>query len=129
MLTERQRREIGYHQGHAVHHARRAEQPVDLDVALKAEGRRWWNAYWGMYDLIRGHDLRGRTILVPGCGFGGDAICLAALGARVVAQDISPASLDIARKRAALVGAKVEFGVAAAEDSGLPARSGARTRS
>jgi magnesium-protoporphyrin O-methyltransferase len=45
-------------------------------------------------------DLRGARVLDAGCGTGTAAVELAARGADVVAVDISPALIDIARKRA-----------------------------
>ena len=45
-------------------------------------------------------DLRGARVLDAGCGTGTMAVELAQRGAQVVAVDISPALIDIARKRA-----------------------------
>ena len=45
-------------------------------------------------------DLRGARVLDAGCGTGTMAVELAARGADVVAADISPALIDIARRRA-----------------------------
>lgn len=45
-------------------------------------------------------DLRGCRILDAGCGTGAAAVEMAARGAEVVAVDISPALIEIARKRA-----------------------------
>jgi len=44
-------------------------------------------------------DLRGARILDAGCGTGAMAVALAERGADVVAVDISPALIDIAKKR------------------------------
>lgn len=66
--------------------------------------RRWWNAYWHTYTLLQRHDLRGKRVLVPGCGFGEDAIRIASLGAQVSAFDISPEIVDITRRRVATLG-------------------------
>ncbi len=51
----------------------------------------------------------GRSILDCSCGAGGQAIPLARLGWRVTATDITEASLDIARSRAAREGVAVDF--------------------
>lgn len=56
-----------------------------------------------MRDLMLGQlpdDLRGARILDAGCGTGAAAVEMAMRGAEVVAVDISPALIDIARKRA-----------------------------
>jgi 2-polyprenyl-3-methyl-5-hydroxy-6-metoxy-1,4-benzoquinol methylase len=45
-------------------------------------------------------DLRGKRILDVGCGTGVNAVILALLGADVTGIDISPKSIEIARKRA-----------------------------
>jgi ubiquinone/menaquinone biosynthesis C-methylase UbiE len=61
-------------------------------------------------------DLKGKRALVPGCGFGEDAIRLARLGADVEAFDISPDVVEIARKRCAAFGYHgVNFGVMPSE--------------
>ncbi|MDB6165263.1 MAG: hypothetical protein JWQ83_403 [Lacunisphaera sp.] len=98
-LTARQRSEIDYHSGYAARHSHLADTPVDLDVVTSA-ARRPWNAYWAFYDLIRNTDVRGKRVLVPGCGFGEDAVRLAELGAEVHGIDLSPEIVEIARRRA-----------------------------
>lgn len=97
-ITPRQEREIAYHRDFAKRKAHAAEQPVGLDV-VRAERRRWWNAYWHTYTLLRRHDLAGKKVLVPGCGFGEDAIRIASLGAEVYGFDISPDIVEITRRR------------------------------
>jgi ubiquinone/menaquinone biosynthesis C-methylase UbiE len=59
--------------------------------------------------------LQGKRVLVPGCGFGDDAILLAELGAKVSAFDLSDSELDIARRRADLHGVHIDFRVMPAE--------------
>src|SRR5687768_10441095 len=46
----------------------------------------------------------GRRVLEIGCGIGTDTISFARAGATVTAVDLSPASLEIARKRARVFG-------------------------
>jgi SAM-dependent methyltransferase len=62
-------------------------------------------------------DLRGRDVLECGCGLGMLSTLLARSGARVSAFDISPGSIDVARRRAALHGVadSIDFAVAAGE--------------
>jgi SAM-dependent methyltransferase len=67
-------------------------------------------------------DLRDREVLELGCGLGQLTTLLARSGARVTALDISPASVAVARRRAALhgVGDRVRFVVAPAERLPFP---------
>jgi ubiquinone/menaquinone biosynthesis C-methylase UbiE len=95
-LTERQQREIDYHREHAKEHQRILATPFSWDI-LQKPGKRWWNAYWAMYEYLVGCELQGKSVLVVGCGFGDDALRLAKLGANVSAFDLSPDSLQIAR--------------------------------
>lgn len=104
-LTDRQRRELEYHRSHAARLNVAAGQPVGLDVVTNAR-RRWWNAYWHTYTLLRKHDLSGKRVLVPGCGVGADAIRIASLGARVCAFDLSPELIEIARRRCRNLGVR-----------------------
>lgn len=120
-LTDRQRREIAYHREHARKAERRRAEPVDFDV-VENPRRRWWNAYWSTYTILRRHDLRGKRVLVPGCGFGEDAIRLARLGAEVHAFDISPEMAGIAQDRVRHLGVRnVRIGVMASEALDYPA--------
>jgi ubiquinone/menaquinone biosynthesis C-methylase UbiE len=98
-LTERQQRELDYHREHARKHASLLDEPFGYEV-LDNPGRRRYNAYWRMYDHLLSLGLRDRDALVVGCGFGDDALRLAKAGARVCAFDLSPQSLDIARRLA-----------------------------
>lgn len=100
-LTERQRREVEYHRRHAVRFAR--STPVAFDI-IDPVRRRWWNAYWHAYTRLLETEPAGKRVLVVGCGFGDDAVRLAALGARVSAFDLSADSLAIAARRAAEAG-------------------------
>jgi len=107
-LTERQQRELDYHREHAKLHKSILSAPFSWEV-LRDPGRRWWNAYWGMYEYLVHCDLEDKKVLVVGCGFGDDAIRLAKLGARVCAFDLSPDSLEIARALALREGLEVDF--------------------
>src|SRR5262245_25806255 len=57
-------------------------------------------------------DLRGRRVLEIGCGEGVAACQLAYCGARVTGIDLSPASIEVARRRLALHGFEADFRVA-----------------
>lgn len=102
-LTARQQREVAYHRDYARRKADKAAEPVSLEVVASA-GLRWWNAYWHTYSLLQRHDLRGKTVLVPGCGFGEDAIRIASLEAQVRAFDLSPEIVAVTRARADRLG-------------------------
>lgn len=120
-LDERQRRERDFHENFARSHREKSRQPVPLDI-IRDKNRRPWNAYWSSYDVFLGQDIAGKKILVPGAGFGDDAIRLALLGGEVYASDLSPDVLDIARARAALSGVStVTFDVCPAESLPYPA--------
>jgi ubiquinone/menaquinone biosynthesis C-methylase UbiE len=69
-----------------------------------------------MFDHIG--EIRGRRVLDLGAGTGFLACALALRGAQVDALDVSPASIDVCRRRAALSGVSgsITFSVAPAED-------------
>lgn len=114
-LTGRQQREIDYHRDYAASKAAQKLVPVNFDV-IEDKKRRPQNAFWSAYDRLLALDLKGKRALVPGCGFGEDAIRLARLGAEVEAFDISPDVVDIARRRCGEFGYdRVAFGVMPSE--------------
>ena len=114
-LTARQQSEYEFHRAHSEACRDLIDEPVASDI-LSSPSRRPWNAYWSMYDRIISANPAGKRVLVPGSGFGEDAIRLAMLGARVSAFDLSPESVDIARERAARAGyPDIEFAVMPAE--------------
>jgi 2-polyprenyl-3-methyl-5-hydroxy-6-metoxy-1,4-benzoquinol methylase len=61
---------------------------------------------------------KGKKVLEIGCGLGTDTVNFARAGAQVTAVDLSPASLDLARKRVALYGFgdRVRFHAGSAEE-------------
>ena len=114
-LTPRQQSEYEFHRSHAESRRALIDVPVAEDI-LQQQPRRPWNAYWSMYDRILAEDPRGKRVLVPGCGFGDDAIRLARLGARVSTFDLSPESVEIAKARAERCGCTgIDFQVMPAE--------------
>ena len=115
-LDERQRREQDYHRTYAASHVAKANEAVALDV-IQPGPRRPWNGYWVTYDLLIAEQLAGKRVLIPGCGFGEDAIRLAKLDAHVFASDLSPELLAVTRQRAR------NMGVLTAEFSVMPAES------
>lgn len=118
-LSPRQRRERDYHRRRAAELKAKIDEPVSLGVVTQ-QRRRWWNAYWETYRQALHAGLRGKRVLVAGCGFGEDAIRLAAMGAEVHAFDLSPESVAIARQRAAKMNLKIAFAVMPAEQTTYP---------
>lgn len=107
-LTDRQQREFDYHRQHANEHRQVLDAPFSWEV-LQNPHRRWWNAYWAMFAYLIKCDVRGKNVLVVGCGFGDDALRLAKIGANVSAFDLSPDSLKIARELAEREGLNIAF--------------------
>jgi 2-polyprenyl-3-methyl-5-hydroxy-6-metoxy-1,4-benzoquinol methylase len=114
VLTARQKRDAEYHRQHASRRKPINHRPVAVDIIGKGP-RRPWNPYWSMYDRVLAADIAGKRILVPGCGFGEDAIRLALLGAEVYGFDISPEAIDIALTRAYRARCCIDFRAMAAE--------------
>jgi len=107
-LTDRQKREVEYHVGHAKENQKILDRPFDWDI-VENPRRRWWNAHWQMYTYLLACDLRNKNVLVVGCGFGDDALRVARLGANVCAFDLSPESLGIAKALAVREGLNIDF--------------------
>ena len=68
-------------------------------------------------------DARGKTVLDFGCGTGENIIPLAERGARVIAMDISPDLIALARKRLNDANLEARLEVGSAYDTGLPEES------
>lgn len=119
-LTERQQRERDFHRAFAAEHAYLVDTAVS-DEVLGTTPRRWWNAFWCMYDHVLAAQVAGRRVLIPGCGFAYDAIRISRLGAEVCAFDISVEIVDIARARAERQGeGAIRFDVMTAEAMSYP---------
>ena len=118
-LSPRQAREVEYHR----HHAQAVAGDYDrTDFSVIAEPRRrWWNAYWDLWSLIRAMPLSGKTVLVAGCGGGTDALLFARLGAKVSAFDLSEEMLGLGERAAAKEGLAIAFDRMAAETLAYPA--------
>ncbi|HTB35106.1 MAG TPA: methyltransferase domain-containing protein [bacterium] len=86
----------GYHQMFGDWHASVRQQGRTLDGLLKKMG----------------HAAGGASILDCSCGIGTQAIGLALLGHRVHATDLSPKAVQVAKRHAREMGAKLGFGVA-----------------
>jgi SAM-dependent methyltransferase len=98
---------------------RRRNVPLDVDFSLAlAARRRPQNLTWTYYDTLvarLGGSVAGKKILMMGCGLGLTALNLAKQGATVSAFDVSPAAIDVCRRRADHAGLDVRFFVAACE--------------
>lgn len=118
------------------------------DEALKQQVREYWNAHpcgtqftnleWGskqffdeverfrydtqpfMRELLEFDNFRGKRLLEIGCGLGTDLLQFAHAGAIVTGVDLSPASIELVRKRFALEGIPVNAQVADAEHLPFP---------
>jgi ubiquinone/menaquinone biosynthesis C-methylase UbiE len=106
-LTERQQREVDYHEEHARELARDYDH-IDYEL-VTAPRRRWWNQAWSMYGELLRAKLPGKRALVVGCGFGDDCFRLAKAGAEVHGFDLSPALLAVGRSVAHREGLVIEF--------------------
>lgn len=120
-LTARQKNEIQYHQDHAKQHLDILNKPFSFDIIYNPQ-RRWWIAYWEMYSFLLEQNLKGKKVLVVGCGFGQDALRLAKMGAEVEAFDLSPDSLAIARALAEKEGLSIGFREMPAEKLGYDSK-------
>ena len=112
-LSERQRREIKYHQDHAAVVAQNNEK-ISYDV-ITSPKRRMHNAYWHFYTLLLKESLNDKRVLIVGCGGGLDALRIAKMGASVYAFDLSPDMLELARSSAESEGFQIHFSKMPAE--------------
>jgi ubiquinone/menaquinone biosynthesis C-methylase UbiE len=116
-LSDRQLRELEYHARSVDELVKDVSVPFDcLDPAQS----RSWNAYWRLYEFARTLDLKGKRVLVMGCGFGDDAIAFSKLGAEVYAFDLSGEELSVARRRADHYALPVQFDQMVAENLEYP---------
>lgn len=73
-----------------------------------------------MRRMIGFEKYRGKRLLEIGCGLGTDLLQFARGGARVTGIDLTPASIELARKRFSLYGVKGDLQVADAEHLPFP---------
>jgi ubiquinone/menaquinone biosynthesis C-methylase UbiE len=111
---------------------------------LKQQVREYWNAHpcgtqfteleWGskkffdeverfryetqpfMRSLLEFDNFRGKQLLEIGCGLGTDLLQFARAGAKVTGVDLTPASIELVKKRFSLEGLPVDARVADAEN-------------
>lgn len=118
-LTDRQQREIAYHATRAKDIAATLPALPDFDIVDNAN-RRWWNGYWHFWTLARSINWAGKRVLVPGAGYGDDAMRIAKLGGEVHASDLSTESVAIAKERTARAGLNIDFAVCPLETMPYP---------
>ncbi len=111
---ERRRREADFHDRWAAE--------VDVASVLVDETFTSVTAVENRYILQRFGDLRGLSLLDYGCGAAEGGIYLAKRGARVVAVDVSPGSLELAQRLAAYHGVQIETRLVTG--AGIPAETG-----
>lgn len=112
-FSERQRRELDYHKTHA---AKVAEDYRSINYqVIEGTPRKWWNAYWDIWTLLLNIPLKGKKVLVVGCGGGTDAFLFAKLGADVSAFDLSGDMLAHGIRLAAADGLNIAFDEMTAE--------------
>lgn len=93
-----------------------------LEVLERYRENRHWRLYPKEYMYRTMGNLDGKRVLDFGCGSGEISTQLALLGADVLAFDLSPDHLELARRRASLDGVldRVNFLVADGENANLP---------
>jgi 2-polyprenyl-3-methyl-5-hydroxy-6-metoxy-1,4-benzoquinol methylase len=99
----------------------RSLKPTDPRIVARyANNRR--RRFPAEYRFHLAGDLRGRSVLDVGCGEGRSSALLAKLGATVMGIDISPGSIEVARRRAELDGVadRTSFVCAPLETAELP---------
>jgi len=92
-LSERDRAEV---ERSAAEAGKVALAPVEVDRYLDPPANSPYGLEYAFYLL---GDIRGQTVLDLGCGTGENLIPLVKRGALVVAMDISPELVDLARRR------------------------------
>ncbi len=86
--------------------------PMSRDVLERYAAPRWPHLFAKEMMFRLAGDLRGKRVLEVGCGEGVASAQLAYCGAAVDAVDLSPVSIDVARRRAAANGQDATFRVA-----------------
>ncbi|MEX2116102.1 MAG: class I SAM-dependent methyltransferase, partial [Bacteroidota bacterium] len=125
--------------------------PSTGETLLKREVQAYWDAHpcgtqftdleWGsreffeqvetfrytlqpfMDRIMRFKEYKGKRLLEIGCGLGTDLLQFARAGAHVTGIDLTPASIDLARKRFSLYGIPADLQVADAENLPFPDES------
>lgn len=119
-LSERDRAEVVRSKAEA---ARVSLAPVHVERYLDPAGDTLYPLEYAFY-LLR--DVRGKVVVDLGCGTGETLIPLVKRGARVIAIDISPDLVELARRRLEsydIAGGTVTLQACSAYETGLPDES------
>jgi SAM-dependent methyltransferase len=119
-LSERDRAEI---ERSAAEAAKVELAPVEVERYLAPPANTPYGLEYAFYLL---GDIRGKSVLDLGCGSGENLIPLVKRGAQVIAMDISPELVDLARRRLAsyqISDETVTVQVGSAYETGLPDES------
>ena len=91
--------------------SRTEPKPIQEHVLQRYAAPRWPQLFSKEKMFSLAGQLRGKRLLEVGCGEGVVSVQLAHCGARVQGVDLSPRSIEVARRRAALQGVEAQFEV------------------
>jgi 2-polyprenyl-3-methyl-5-hydroxy-6-metoxy-1,4-benzoquinol methylase len=91
--------------------SRTEPKPIQEDVLQRYAAPRWPQLFSKEKMFSLPDQLRGKRILEVGCGEGVVSVQLAHCGAQVCGVDLSPRSIEVARRRAFLQGVEAQFEV------------------
>lgn len=86
-------------------------QPIDPQNLRRYQTPRWPELFSKEKMFHLAGNLRDRQVLEVGCGEGLVSVQLASCGAKVRGVDLSPRSIEVARRRAEIQGLSVQFDV------------------
>jgi 2-polyprenyl-3-methyl-5-hydroxy-6-metoxy-1,4-benzoquinol methylase len=91
--------------------ARTEPKPIQEKILQRYAAPRWPHLFSKEKMFTLAGQLQGKRLLEVGCGEGVVSVQLAHCGAQVTGVDISPTSIEVARRRAALQGVDARFDV------------------
>lgn len=114
-VTSIHHREISFHDDWA--------SSTGEDEVLVYESFEGLLALEGRHALSLMGDIKGKTLLDVGCGLGESSTYFALMGAHVIANDISPKMIELAKRTAARYNTQIDSLVSPAEALDLPDNS------